>query len=485
MRYPVKIVQTSSSSSTHFGGEASHRGLEIIRIEMEPDEEDDSNSSTVPVDVQAVCKSKSSKSKSNSNSINNDAESRTSFSFPTRSRRRSKRKGWKYHLTKKKDSNTKQQNQNRPKIIKHVRFNLENNTEHQDILLHKNGYLQDGSCYDNEESEDVVRRRRWYSNQQMRGFRSQAMGLAREIQNAEHRTGNDNTYSYERVLMRTYRECRRAAARFERKRDNDDDDDDNNNNGMEELVRSSSLLSGDNKRKGIFRKQENEEYSEEENYRQLKRWLEIATSRLGLEKLTCTKLGRDKSMRRLSIVGKVLDLQHQHRYQQALQKQEQEQQQEERQQASSDNNYSTDNSNFDALVRQHCERISRPSRLFSRIMADAQAATLEPFSPDLLSSNGDSSNTNKGHAAQRLPKANPNENGKTNHGHVAVIVRSQSPVAVTNFTNPEEEAAAITTTTTTGDNDDDEVEEEPQYSLSSSTSFLAMQQLSKLIYGEV
>ena len=465
---------------------------------MEPDEEDDSNSSTVPVDVQAVCKSKSSKSKSNSNSINNDAESRTSFSFPTRSRRRRKRKGWKYHLTKKKDSNTKQEHQNLPKIIKHVRFNLENNTEHQDILLHKNGYLQDGSCYDNEESEDVVRRRRWYSNQQMRGFRSQAMGLAREIQNAEHRTGSDNTYSYERVLMRTYRECRRAAARFERKRQHlkdaagdDDGDDDDDDKGMEELVRSSSLLSGDNKRKGKFRKQENgrfddsvEEYSAEENYRQLKRWLEIATSRLGLEKLTCTKLGRDKSTRRLSIVDTVLDLQHQHRYQQALQKQEQEQQQEERQQASSDNNYSTENTNFDALVRQHCERISRPSRLFARIMADAQAATLEPFSPNLLSSNGDSSKTNNGHAAQRLPKTNPNENGKTNHGHEAVIVRSQSPVAVTNFTNPEA-AAAITTTTMTGDNDDDEVEEEPQYSLSSTTSFLAMQQLSKLIYGEV
>jgi hypothetical protein len=82
--------------------------------------------------------------------------------------------------------------------------------------------------------------------------------------------------------------------------------------------------------------------------RHMVRWAEVATSRLGLEKWAIKSLGRERAIRRVELVDIVLDFQ------------------------------SIGNMDgLDECIREHCERISRPSRLFAREVALAQAAVIE------------------------------------------------------------------------------------------------------------
>lgn len=79
----------------------------------------------------------------------------------------------------------------------------------------------------------------------------------------------------------------------------------------------------------------------------LNRWAEVAPTRLGLEKWAVKPIGRDRSVRRSEIVDAVLDLQD-----------------------------TMKGDDIDELIRCHSERLSRPSKLFARCTAEAQAAVL-------------------------------------------------------------------------------------------------------------
>jgi len=78
----------------------------------------------------------------------------------------------------------------------------------------------------------------------------------------------------------------------------------------------------------------------------LLRWAEVAPSRLGLEKWAVRPMNRDRSARRSQLYDAVLDLQ----------------------------DSLKDDDALEECLRRHSERISLPSRLFARCMADAQAA---------------------------------------------------------------------------------------------------------------
>jgi hypothetical protein len=81
-----------------------------------------------------------------------------------------------------------------------------------------------------------------------------------------------------------------------------------------------------------------------DEFKHLVRWAEIATSRLGLEKWSIQSLGQDRSYRRSLMMDMVLEAQNTHR----------------------------DNFNMEYFVADCCTTISRPMRLFSRTLAEAQ-----------------------------------------------------------------------------------------------------------------
>jgi hypothetical protein len=82
------------------------------------------------------------------------------------------------------------------------------------------------------------------------------------------------------------------------------------------------------------------------DFKHLVRWAEVATTRLGLEKWSIRSVGHDRSFRRALMVDLVLE---------------------------SQNNYQDDFVAMDDYVGDSLARISRPMRLFSRTLAEAQA----------------------------------------------------------------------------------------------------------------
>ena len=81
--------------------------------------------------------------------------------------------------------------------------------------------------------------------------------------------------------------------------------------------------------------------------RPLVRWAEVATSRLGLEKWSVRSIGNDRNFRRAEIVDLVLELQ---------------------------DMYIKDPKAREEFIRKSCQSLSRTSRLFAQVMAEAQAA---------------------------------------------------------------------------------------------------------------
>lgn len=173
---------------------------------------------------------------------------------------------------------------------KSVRFNL------NDTQFYANQQLCKEECAD-----------LWYTAGEYRCFKSVTVALAREVTKTEAK--NRAVFSYERVMMRAYEVCKASPSET-----------------------YASPLSPDDRR-------------------HLRRWAEVAPSRLGLEKWAVRPMNRDRSARRSQLYDAVLDLQDSLKDDDALQE----------------------------CLRRHSERISLPSRLFARCMADAQAAAAATF----------------------------------------------------------------------------------------------------------
>jgi hypothetical protein len=143
----------------------------------------------------------------------------------------------------------------------------------------------------------------WYTASEMKSFKHHTMVLAKEVQKAEAR--NRAPFSYHRVVLRTYEVCMEACSES-----------------------FASFLSADERK-------------------HLRRWAEVAPSRLGLEKWAIRPIGRDRSVRRADIVDVVLDIQQ-----------------------------TVNACDLDEIIRQQAETISRPSRLFARYVAQANAEAM-------------------------------------------------------------------------------------------------------------
>jgi hypothetical protein len=83
-----------------------------------------------------------------------------------------------------------------------------------------------------------------------------------------------------------------------------------------------------------------------DEFKHLVRWAEVATSQLGLETRSIRSVRHDRSFRRSLMLDMVLEAQ---------------------------NNYQDDFVSMDDYVADSCATISRPMRLFSRTLAEAQA----------------------------------------------------------------------------------------------------------------
>lgn len=175
---------------------------------------------------------------------------------------------------------------NRRSVTKAVRFDESVNTVHTNTNWHR------GECH-----------RTWYTTTELRECKVRYVQMAREI----HRSERVNTakHSYQRVVLAAYDACCRT---------------------MYEVVPSAS----------------SSPLEPDERYN-LRRWMTVGVSRLGLERVCIREISMDRSNRRAHVVDAVLDAQDQHAQ--------------------------------DEVLRQISLRISRPSRLFAHEVARAQQST--------------------------------------------------------------------------------------------------------------
>jgi hypothetical protein len=164
---------------------------------------------------------------------------------------------------------------------------------------------EDNEMYDNQVMTKTQVKDLWYGPLDYRFFRSMALDASQHITATEKR--NRAPYSYQRVLERAHAVCSAV------------------------IVEPTSLNANSN-------------VLDATDFVHLQRWLEVATSRLGLEKWSIRSIAADKVTRRHALTEAVLGPLYQH----------------------------------DAhALRAECERLSRPSRLFSHTLALGLAAALE------------------------------------------------------------------------------------------------------------
>jgi hypothetical protein len=147
----------------------------------------------------------------------------------------------------------------------------------------------------------------WYNSSDYKYFKQSTLSAANAIIQAESRSRTP--YSYQRVLERTYQQCRNAISECD----------------------------------------EFQNLSTTEDRRHLNHWAKVAPSRVGMERWAVRSIAKSKSIRRFEIVDIVLSIQDAHAKQQT---------------------------DAHEVIRNSCERISRPSRLFAVALAQAHAAAL-------------------------------------------------------------------------------------------------------------
>jgi hypothetical protein len=150
---------------------------------------------------------------------------------------------------------------------------------------------------------------RWYSAIDYRDFKAYNRYLVRQISKQEQ--VNRSASIYNRTLLRTYEACRECT--------------------YDDSLADSALTSTDE--------------------RQLKRLMQLSTSRVGLERSCVKAIQQDRVCRRQEIVQVVMEIQDE--------------------MAQSETLMCLDAR--DQYLRQACEFISRPSRMFARQLAQAQA----------------------------------------------------------------------------------------------------------------
>jgi hypothetical protein len=227
----------------------------------------------------------------------------------------------------------------------------------------------------------------WYQPSDYQLFRTIALEASQQIVATERR--NRAPHSYQRVLERTYAACSNY---------NDTSSSDNSDNSKNCCTMETDE-SIDTERISLSSKDENDSEADDititdstvttdsdvemekpagttqlssltsspttiisaEDFVHLQRWLEVGSSRIGLEKWSIRTISNSRTQRREEMIETVLSLQ-QNRQQQFLSHPSTQQKQQ-----------MEDCSEF---IRATCERLSRPSSLFCVVMAQGLAAAV-------------------------------------------------------------------------------------------------------------
>jgi hypothetical protein len=226
-----------------------------------------------------------------------------------------------------------------------VRFNDEQNqiqehtSNNNDNCINsttQNSMMAIMMMFSTDENESVPPKKEelWYGPTDYKNFKTSAANLAKEIIHSE--SGNKAPHSYHRVLLRTYKKCCQCHA--EQNNDDDENSETRNNVGVG----------------GVLTEQE---------FKHLKRWMDVSTSRLGVEKLSLRHLARDRVHKRNEMMQLVFEIQ-------------------EMAMAVEKVNSDIDDQDIDIndlkaeFIRNTCLAISRGSRLFALHMGMALAASL-------------------------------------------------------------------------------------------------------------
>jgi hypothetical protein len=161
----------------------------------------------------------------------------------------------------------------------------------------------------------------WYNAAEYRHFKATIKFLAQEINNYENKS--PDPFSYQRIVLRTYEACRTSSSA-------------NSTNNVNHHDNSSSVLT-----------------SMEEQH--LKRWLQGSPMRCGLEFVAILDLARGRLARRQNLHQVIMDFQNQMMDVTSSE-------------SSSTKPHASDD---DEYLREACEAVSRPSRMFARQLAHA------------------------------------------------------------------------------------------------------------------
>jgi hypothetical protein len=170
----------------------------------------------------------------------------------------------------------------------------------------------------------------WCSVQEFQRMKAATAGLARQV--ARYEEMDTSQHSYRRVMERTYEACCQTSIINMNNEPVNDDDDDDDGSTVDNILTAGGE-------------------------QELEKWMECATTRLGLEKRAVRLIAQDRYARRKKITKTVLRLQ------------------DTCVSSSTTTTTPVTPEGKAELLRAASQAISRPSRLFAEVMARAQAAS--------------------------------------------------------------------------------------------------------------
>ena len=209
----------------------------------------------------------------------------------------------------------------------------------------------------------------WYQPSDYQLFRSMALDASQQIIATEKR--NRAPHSYQRVLERTYSVCCSHSASTEVH-----DDDDTNHAMEDEHATATNSMSTTYCENHTMEKSAKEaahtSILSPEDFVHLQRWLEVGSSRIGLEKWSIRTITSSRSARRDAMLETIMSIQHEVKYERSKKPSCKN-----KLQCSAEPQHERSlNDDRAEFIRGTSERLSRPSCIFSLVMAQGLAAAV-------------------------------------------------------------------------------------------------------------
>jgi hypothetical protein len=213
----------------------------------------------------------------------------------------------------------------------------------------------------------------WYQPSDYQLFRTMALDASQQIIATEKR--NRAPHSYQRVLERTYEACCIHSASMNDMMENVVDDEEDH--AVDDKAATTTISESENEQSLKSPKCTAAighcSILSAEDFVHLQRWLEVGSSRIGLEKWSIRTISTSRSARRDTIVETIMSLQEENQFEGSIKD------------VSKCNRHMRhpskqpellQNSDYAEFIRGTSERLSRPSCLFSCVMAQGLAAAV-------------------------------------------------------------------------------------------------------------